>query len=62
MTASEFGVAIRNDRALVNSLRGGASVTLATADKIREFMRTYRARSTRTRKRGRGPLGRSAAA
>lgn len=58
MPATTFGVRAVNDGALVEDLRHGRRLRLDTADRITEFMASYRAQ----KRRRSGPLGDSAAA
>lgn len=41
MSASYFGKTVMNDGKLVSRLRGGASVSLTTAEKVLSFIRAY---------------------
>src|SRR5215813_14025290 len=45
VSPTKFGLAAINDGHLVTNLRGGASVTLRTADKVRAYMAEQRGRS-----------------
>jgi len=41
LSDADFGRRIMNDHKFVPRLRGGASTTLRTADKVRKFMEAY---------------------
>lgn len=59
MSETEFNTTAAPDHHFIRRLRSGKSCTLTTADAVRLFMATYKARA-RTRRRT-GPLGSSAA-
>ena len=46
VSPTKFGLAAINDGHLVKNLRGGASVTLRTADKVRAYMAEQRRASS----------------
>lgn len=48
VAASEFGRAALNDTSLVKRLRDGADVRLSTADRIRDFIRSYKQKNGST--------------
>ncbi len=60
MSETEFNRTAAPDHHFIRRLRSGKSCTLATADSVRLFMATYKARARM--KRRTGPLGSSAAA